>query len=165
MAQTKLSPPWVTYCHMIEKLFEKDDEVNVVFDDDADAPRVKVFIDNDDKYDAWVHLLPSTINIGNVTLSIELIPSNGVVDYADIIMRAFDGNPILADVIHDTSVTAIREWFVMFEPTVVQFQNDDVSNPYGLTTTLYEDIASVLMATGPQVSFTTAPLPTPSKDV
>lgn len=164
MADLKLSPPWVTYCHMLEKLFEQDDEVNVVFDDDADAPRVKIFINNADKYDAWVHLLPSVIDFGNVELSVELIPPNGIVDYTDIIMRAFDGNPILADVIHDPSITAIREWYVMFEPVVVQFQNDDVSNPYLLATMLYEDIANALITVDPRVSFTTAPLPTPSKD-
>lgn len=162
MANMRLAPPWVTYYRMLEKIFEHDDEVNVVFDEDA--PRVKVFIANQAKYEAWMHLLPTTVEFGNVKLSVELVPPNGVVDYSEIIAQAFDGNPILADIIHDTSVTAIREWYVMFEPEVAQFPNDDVSNPYGITSRLYADIANEVITVDPRVSFTTAPFPTTSKD-
>lgn len=160
----KLSPPWITYIRKLEKLFERDDEVNVLYDDNSDAPKVKLFCATEAKYDAWMRLLPMTVDFGNVTLSVIVIPPNGNVDYGDILSKAFDGNPILKDIKRIDNVPLMREWYVLFEPVVVQYMNDDITSPYGITSTLYADIANDVINVDNSVAFTTARIPTPSKD-
>lgn len=160
----KLSPPWVTYIRRLEKLFEHDDEVNVLYDDNSDAPKVKLFCATEEKYSAWTRLLPMTVNFGNVTMSVTVIPPNGDVDYGDILAKAFKGNPILKDIKHVDNVPLMREWYVLFEPVVVQYMNDDITSPYGITSTLYAHIADDIINVDNSVAFTTARIPTPSED-
>jgi len=70
----KLSPPWVTYYRELEELFSKDPEVTVKFDEDK--LQIKLLVANTDKAYALSMLLNPSKEFGNVTVTIDVIPSN-----------------------------------------------------------------------------------------
>lgn len=134
----KLSAPWVKFYREIEALFAQDVEVKVGYDEEN--MEVKLYVENARKADALTQLMPAEKVFGNVTLKITVIPANKVMSKADLINEAFVGNPALAYVWHADTVMGSYDYAV-FEPKVVQFFNDDMSDINGNETTLYENIA------------------------
>ena len=72
--EIKLSPPWVTYYRELEELFSQDPEVTVKFDEDK--LQIKLLVANTDKAYALSMLLNPSKEFGNVTVTIDVIPSN-----------------------------------------------------------------------------------------
>lgn len=151
----KLSAPWVTFYRELEALFAYDEEVKVTYDEEA--VEVKIYVDNMRKADALTELLPTEKVFGNVTLKINVVPSNKVLTKADLISEAFNGNPALAYIQHVDSLIGSFDYAV-FEPKVVQFYNDNMQDLNGLKSTLYEDIAKDVFGEDISVFFCTSPL-------
>ena len=138
----KLSPPWITYCKKIEALFSKDSDMNILVNEDE--PSVKLYVDDAKKAEALEKLLKPEVQFGNVTLKVFVIPANLKDDPASIVRAAFRNNEAVDEIIHlETPLSGSCE-YVMFAPEVVQFFNDDMYDPNGLKTTLYQDIAKEL---------------------
>ena len=140
----KKSAPWVTYYREVEALFEKDEEVFVVLDEEN--VELKIYINNQSKASAIQYLMPTEKEFGNVILTIEVIPANGMkmrnVDEAsilDIVCDAFREN----DAVY--MVTGVRSMFdliyVIFRKEVVQYFDDNLGDINGNCSTLYEVIA------------------------
>ena len=147
MSEVGLQSPWVTFVEEVKELFKNDPEVHVEYDGQYDGQyELKLFVDNDDKYDALTKILPSVKVFGNVVLNITLVPANAEgaeeEDLGELFEKAFAGNPALAFVAkqEDPAVGPVAT-YVVFKKEVVQFYNDDLSDYFRNKNTLYQDIA------------------------
>lgn len=138
MENTKLSPPWITYVNELKELFGQDPQVKIEYDDDKKV--VKLFVDNQTKSDALSALLPVSKDFGNVTLIIGVVPANLKANTSELLDAAFDGNPVMSEVIHATTPFGNIS-YAMFKKEVVQFYNDQMDDPRGNKSMLYQDIA------------------------
>lgn len=134
-----IAPPWVTLAREFTALFEQDPEVAVQWDDDE--KKITLMVDDDVKADALTQIVPAGYDFGGVRVAVEVVPCNSEVPRVTLFRRAFDGNPALSftDTVSSPMFGDIP--FAVFQPKVVQFPNDDLSDYYGVTSTLYEDVA------------------------
>ena len=143
MAVLNLSAPWQTYYKELSKLFEKDDEVRIVYDTDEQV--ISIYVDNAIKAEAMAAVLPIVKEFGSVELTINVIPSNKVnilrsskgMGFPDL----FKGNPIVSDVVVIDGIMTNPITYVIFKKEVVQYFNDDLGDAHGMCSTLYQDIA------------------------
>lgn len=143
MAIIKKSAPWVTYYKELNELFRKDDDVLVVYDEDDNT--INVYVEGEAKAGAIQYLLPTEKKFGNVTLFVNVIPSNKGSYMANV------GNPlsVATDAFRDNdavdAVTDISDVFplayVIFKKRVVQYFDDDLGDINGNCSTLYETMA------------------------
>lgn len=135
----KLSPPWITFVHEVEALFENDPEVKVLYNDAEN--KLKLYVDDSDKAMALAKLLPEKKEFGNVVVSIEIIPANPEdMSIDELFAKAFCGNPALAmSVAYDTPFGKIS--YAVFQKKVVQFFNDQMDDINGNKSMLFQDIA------------------------
>ena len=135
--------PWVIFSKQIEKLFERDPEVTLEFNDDRTSIKLKV--DNPEKAEALSKILPARKVFGNVEVTMTVIPANSEDYRAKYVERAFKGNAALS---HFTTVEEIPGVYIsnpisycVFEKEVVQYGADDLGSESGMASTLYEDLA------------------------
>lgn len=141
-AKVELAPPWIEYFSKLKKLFEQDPEIHIEADEVSSGPVITMRIDSQKKYEALKALLPEVVNFGSVEAKIRLIPANKTPSTSDLFEAAFYGNPIVDEVIHIDGVMSNPLTYFLFKKEVVQFYNDDLSDPHGMCSTLYQDIAS-----------------------
>ncbi|MBR3160079.1 MAG: hypothetical protein IKF14_13430 [Atopobiaceae bacterium] len=137
--EAKLSSPWYVQVQKIKALFAYDAEVSVVYDDE-DPYNVRLYVDNPTKADALDTLMPDKYEFGNVTLGVDIVPSNEEVTAEQRFRIAFDGNPVFSGSI-SVDVPGGKFTYAVFEPDVAQFRNDDISSAFGVATMTYEDVA------------------------
>ena len=153
-SRVKLSSPWVVYYRKVQAMFIEDPEVKVVFDEDD--LNLRLLVESTEKAEALAQLLPDRVMFGNITLTISVIPANKPMTKADYIRNAFKGNPAVSiiETVSDPSLSNPMT-FVEFEPKVVQFFTDTISDLHGLTSTLYESLAKELFKEEQGIFFTT----------
>lgn len=138
MENMTLSAPWVKFYREIRALFEKDEQIEVMFDEEN--KKIKLYVENMVKADALEQILPFKREFGNVTVTIEVIPSSTSGDMISLFKSAFDGNPVLAYA--QKVVTPMGEAkYAVFKGSAAQFFNDDLSDVNRNCTMLYQDIA------------------------
>lgn len=153
----KLSPPWITYIHKIQALFDGDPQIACNINVSGKNPSITLACNNGDKVAALLQILPDEVSFGNVTLEIYIdgIPSNIVfLNKKQLFETAFEKNPAFAYVVSPDD-DGIVNWFsmvyVVFKNCVVQFFNDNLNDCHGVISTLYQDIAAdVLTGEGAQ---------------
>lgn len=154
MSDLQMSPPWISYARKIEVLFGRDPEIKVDYNNDD----VHLFlrVDNPTKADAISKLLPETKEFGNVTLGISVIPSNNEESKVSTFRKAFAGNPIVS-YIEETQPMPFSTpmCYMIFENEVIQYYDDRLDDPYGLESTLTEDIARDVFENTDNVVFST----------
>lgn len=159
----KLSPPWVTYANEVRALFQDDDEVKVVYENDI--CKLNIYVENQVKAEAISKLLPETKTFGNIEMKINVIPANALKENSkvDLLCKMFEGNDAVRDI--RTYNTPFGELtYVVFAARVVQFFNDDMSDVNGNKNTLYQEIAKDVLGEESSVFFCTeATLPTLEK--
>lgn len=151
MAKLNMSPPWVLYYKKLNALFEKDEDIMVIYDEDE--TEVKLYCTDEDKTEALSFLLPETVSFGSAELKITIVPSNEkgvdfikgynitITDYGTAMCVLFgEGNK------HVETVKVIPTPFgdftyVIFKKEVIQYFEDNLSDFYGNKSTLCEDIA------------------------
>ena len=134
-----LSAPWNTFANELIKLFEKDPEVRVDYDDRQHL--VKIFVESQEKAAALTDILPTEKDFGGTVLTIEVVPANPEEkSLLDKYRIAFKGNPIVS-YIEEFDAPGAKLGYIVFVPKVAQFFNDDISDPLGLCSELYEDVA------------------------
>lgn len=153
-SNVRLSAPWITYYRQVETLFKDDPAVKVSYDDEMKL--IKLFVEGQDKADALTQLLPAQKAFGNVCVTISVIPANQPTKKVDLLKKAFDGNPIFAyaSTIEDVMTNPIS--YVVFEPVVAQYWNDNLHDPHGLVSTLYEDLAREIFGEEGGIFFSTS---------
>ena len=135
----KLSPPWYTFYHKINAMFGSDPEITIKFDEDAMI--LKLFVDNQAKADAIAKVLPIEKDFGNVKLNIEVIPSDKVDSVKQLYKTIFSDNPVFSQVIEVADPSMPQASYVVFNPLIVQFYNDNLADAYRNETTLLQEIA------------------------
>ena len=142
----KMSAPWVTFFREVKALFEEDPDVGVTMvDDTGDSSQkaINLYVDNADKADALMKLLPECKKFGGTTVNINVIPCNKLSESAEsLYVRAFAGNPAFSQAISISDVFVNPITYVVFANKVVQYWNDNLGDPHGNVSTLYQDIAS-----------------------
>ena len=125
----KLSPPWVTYVHEVQALFEEDPEIKISYDESS--YKLKLFVDNSDKATALAKILPEKKEFGNVVLTIEIVPANqNDASIDEVFQKAFLGNPAMARIVAiDTPFGTVN--YAAFQKKVIQFFNDQMDDING----------------------------------
>lgn len=143
VADLSLSPPWVTYFNKLKTFFQEDEEVRVQLDTDDCV--IKIYVDNEDKADALIQLLPVEKKFGNMTIPIHVIPCNLCENKGfELLKKALDGNEAVS-FIESVSPQKIEGsepfHYVVFNKEVVQYWNDNLADYYGFESTLYQELA------------------------
>ena len=154
MKTVKLSSPWVQYVNKINALFERDPEIKLVYDNDK--VELKLFVEDNSKAEAITSILPAEKTFGNVILKITVVPANTEDSISARFTKAFKGNPILKDMIVVQDVFTNPVTYCVFEKKVVQYYDDNLGDPHGLKSTLYQDLASEIFEKHDGVLFCTA---------
>lgn len=154
MENVKLSPPWEEYMKKIMCLFDEDSDITV----EPGNMELVIKVENTDKYEALIHLLPEKKEFGNVSLVIKIIPANiGEKQKKDYIRDLFKGNEAVAS-IRDISVGTNPMTFIEFEKEVIQYYNDNLGDLHGNRTTVMEQIAREIFEDTAGVYFCTSNL-------
>ena len=137
----KLSAPWITYVREVRALFGKDPQVRIVFDESN--MKLRLHVDDKWKLEALKQLFPRKKEFGGVSLEIEVVPatSMGFSSTEILLKTAFKGNPVFFDADTVKPNTYKSFTYISFVNETVQLWNDNLADPHGLTTTLYQDIA------------------------
>lgn len=156
-----LSAPWITYQHNVEALFGLDPEITIKFEEEDNGNyTMKLYVRNHDKAEALSKILPGEKVFGNIKVTNLIIPENAVEEESvkDLFKVAFKDNPVVNSVfgIVDPQTKMDRN-FVLFEKSVVQYYNDDMSDPYGYRSMLYKDVAEEVFDGHPGIFFSTSP--------
>ena len=143
MAKMKLSPPWDIFYRKVNAMFAHDNEVRVIFDEEALS--LKLYVGNPSKADALMQLFPIQKEFGNVNLQIEVIPPNEITKSSseNLVERAFYCNEAVSYIRQAKGVAGFPDMtFVVFIKQVVQFYTDNLCDINGFMSTLYQDIAN-----------------------
>lgn len=143
MAIIKKSAPWVTYYKELNELFRKDDDVLVVYDEDDNT--INAYVEGEAKAGAIQYLLPTEKKFGNVTLFVNVIPSNK----GSYMVNASNPLSVATDAFRDNdAVVAVTDIsgvfplvYVIFKKRVVQYFDDNLGDINGNCSTLYETMA------------------------
>lgn len=146
----KISPPWILYVSELNALFANDPDITIEYNNDTVS--VRLFVDNDRKAAALMHLLPFQKRFGNVILNIVVIPSNNSIEEKDdplkslITMQdyfeaAFENNPVFAFTRVVEGIFSNTLTYVVFKNRVVQFFADNLNDIHGNISTLYQELA------------------------
>lgn len=154
MENIKMVSPWIGYYKEIKSLFQEDYTVKVKYDDSKNT--IKLYVEDEEKADALAQLLPNRKVFGNITINIDVIPANKVeTPKIDLFRKAFEGNGAVAYIETVDNVSSNAFHFVVFQPEIVQYYNDDLSDINGLRSTLYQDIAKEIFGEREGIYFCT----------
>ena len=151
----KLFPPATNYFHQLEALFRKDPDVTAKFDRETNA--ISLYVNGQAKADALDKLLFHEVDFGNEKVTVKVIPANEEDTLADLYRDAFAGNPAVTLIHVSEGPVLAGATYVLFEPEVVQYKNDDIGDLNGIHSTLYQYLAEKAFENRDGVFFNTAP--------
>ena len=159
MKPLKKSPPWVTYINEIKQLFKRDPDVSIAEKYSEDHADVRIGVTNRQKYAAFVQLLPSFKAFGDYRVNVDvfIMENREEKDTRALLKRMFDGNDVVGT-IATLPIPGGEATYVSFQPDIAQFSDDNISDIYGNTTMLYEDIAREILNVPAGVFFCTEPI-------
>lgn len=149
MKDMKIQAPWVTFHNMVSALFELDPDIIVceLYEDNEFDYAFDIHVEKHDKYVALDRAMPKVRQFGNVDLIIRMYDEENVgpVSDLDIYRTLFEGNRIVKDFkINTLPDGQTHVGYVRFEPEVIQFFNDDLTDYSGNWSGLAEDIANIV---------------------
>lgn len=152
----KISPPWVTYINKLTALFDGDPQIAFNVNLSAAAPKVVISTNNGDKATALRKVLPEEKVFGNIKLVIEIdgkFTNKAFKTKKELMETLFYKNPAFVECF---APAEDGYWFpdfcyVCFKNCVVQFFNDNLNDPRGLISTLYQDIAHEIFIDNPEL--------------
>ena len=164
MMKVYLEAPWQTYQKKVTALFERDPDITVgdlyEVEDGKYNFAFDIEVRSHEKFLALSQVMPKVREFGNVTLGTVLYDEengNGVDDIISLYKTIFKGNPILKDIKDVTDFTGTRHGFIRFQPEVIQFHDDDISDFNGNWSGLAQNIAREVFEDGcPGIHFCTA---------
>ncbi len=153
MENVKISSPWITYYHKIKAMFIDDPNIDIVFDEDQNL--IKMYVKGHEKAEALTLLLPPEKDFGGVKVKLSVIPANVHTDKADLLMIALDSNPNFAYLQRVDVGSANKYNYAVFAKKVCQYWNDNLGDPHGNVSCLYEDLAKDIFGTNLGVMYCT----------
>ena len=152
----KLAAAWNIYANQIEAMFKKDKDIKFDFNDGVEKV-ITLRVSKAEKAEALEKLLPAKKEFGNITVKINVISANEAMmknEQIDLFRKAFKGNAAVSEI---TTVASL--WgpvsFIVFEPEVVQYHNDDMFDLNGIKTTIYQDLAKELFGKSDRIFYCT----------
>ena len=152
----KILSPWYTLYNEVKAMFAQDRDIRVIFDDETEVKRIKLYVADNNKAAALDKLMKHEYNFGNVVVYVDIIPANTaaaetIIDTddfttAELYEIAFADNPALVTVGVVHGILGFDMVYVIFKKEVVQYYNDDLSDAFGQRSTLYQEIAKELFA-------------------
>lgn len=147
----KISPPWITYVNKLQAIFDEDPQIAFNTNLGNGTYEVTLATNNPEKAAALRWLLPEKKEFGNVTLNINIDSGDKVINKAfnsakELFKAAFGSNPVLAYIVVPEGVHWVPFTYIVFKNCVVQFFNDNLNDPHGIVSTLYQDIAYEIFA-------------------
>ena len=154
-----LEAPWNTYRKMINALFEYDHEIEVgdVVGIGSIDYTIDIKVKNHRKFEALRKLLPVRKVFGSITVAIYIYDmENDEKNDIEMFKDLFRDNPIVSNYEKVKLPDGSERNFVCFEPQVIQFFDDDISDCYGNYNGLAENIARAVFGDrAGDVSFST----------
>ncbi len=145
-ARLKVLPPWLIFVKKLEAMFDGDPQIAFNVNWSGDDPSVVLSTNNPDKAAALAKLLSEDKWFGNVLLRVKIdaptFSNNAFTDPKELFETAFAGNPMFAYVITTDGYWYIPFTYVVFKNCVVQYFADNLNDPHGINSTLYQDIAA-----------------------
>ena len=152
MENVKLSPPWITFYKEICAMFSQDEDIRIEYNEDKSA--ITLLVKKYEKAEALKRIMPKEKAFGNVVVKINIEYRNGIQTVEEAYKLAFENNPAFKyTFVFQADTNAIT--YVVFKKEVVQYWNDDMSDPHGVTSTLYENIADDIFEKENGVIFST----------
>ena len=169
MNNLKLEAPWHTYQKKLNALFGSDPDIIVgdiyEIDDILSDYAIDIKVMNHAKYTALDRVLQKSKMFGNIIVLINLFDMENNNSHAfdiDLFKTIFNGNPIVKDIKDVVDRAGVRHGFVRFQPQVIQFFHDDISDYNGNWSGLAQDIAKEMFDDDTRgVHFCTAALDEP----
>ena len=146
MIMFNLEAPWYTYNKMVKALFERDPDITVGDIQEGEEANFTFDIEvrNHEKFVALDRVMPKKKMFGCVSLAVFIYDeenANGVESTVKLYETIFKGNPILKDVKDVVDPAGVHHGYVRFNPEVIQFFDDDLSDYNGNWSGLAQDIA------------------------
>ena len=146
----KISPPWITFIHKVEALFDGDPQIACNVSYGSQNPSIALACNNGDKVAALLQILPTEVSFGGVNLKVRVVgvPSNRTFKTKkELFEIAFEKNPAFAYAVSpaDEGYAWFSMTYVVFKNEVVQFFNDNLNDCHGIISTLYQDIAEEVL--------------------
>ena len=145
-----LESPWCAFHKKVKAIFNGDPDIIVgdLYEADGDTDYAfDIEFKNHEKFLAADRLLPGVKTFGNVTLGIILYDEeNAEADVIGLFETLFTGNPNVRDVIRKKDRTGCEWNYVVFEPEVIQFFDDNLADYQGNWSGLAQDIAPEVFA-------------------
>lgn len=149
-----LASPWVIFFKEVQALFAKDPDVDVIFNEKN--PEIKILVNGEIKADAISKIFPHHKTLGNVEVKITVVPANETEETTlDLFRKAFYGNPAVDSFVSIPTMYGTPMNYLLFVPEVAQFWADNLGNPHGVESMLYETIAKDIFE-NPDMIFSTA---------
>lgn len=142
----KILPPWSVYIKKLEAMFDGDPQIALNVNWDGTNPSVTIATNNGDKAAGLLLLLPEEKEFGNVTLKINIdcdhISNLAFPNARKLFETVFDGNPVFVEVIAPENYWYVDFTYVVFAHRIAQLNCDNLLDPRGFISILYQDIAS-----------------------
>lgn len=142
----KIEAPWYTFNKKVKALFEKDPAIEVsdiyAYPKEEGVYGFNISATDEEKYRALKVLIPEQVKFGNIMLKISIFDESLEREtIGDLFATLFEGNAIFRDVQEVEDFTGAAHTFVRFNPEVIQFFDDDISDYSGIWSGLAQDIA------------------------
>lgn len=141
-----IEAPWYTFNKKLKALFEKDADIVVseVYESDGDTDYAfDIEVKNHEKFVALDRLMPSIKVFGNVSLGIVLYDEeNQENDVLGLFETLFKGNPIFNSTKSSVDPAGMAWNYVVFNPDVIQFYDDNLADYCGNYNGLAQDVAT-----------------------
>ena len=140
--EVKLSPPWVTYYKELCALFHMDPDITV--EDMLEDWVIGITVYNHKKAEALRKLLPEEKTFGKVSIHVDIYDKENAKetnDVTELLQAIFDGNLSFNKVHIIRDQAGCDHKYLIMNPDIVQFFNDDLSDYCGNKTMLMEDVA------------------------
>ena len=144
----KLEAPWESHKKMLHAMFDRDPDIEVGEVGTSKNPDFQYFVPievrNHDKFVALTKVLKTSLIFGNVKMEIVLydVENEFVNPYAQIYQTLFEGNSIVKDIQTASDITGTPIVYVRFQPEVIQYFDDNMSDFSGNRSCLAQDIAN-----------------------
>lgn len=162
MMNLMIEAPWHTYQKKVKALFESDPDINVgdIYEPEncENDYAFDIEVKNHDKFMALSAVMHGVKEFGNVRLGVVLYDEENSDKHPgyELFKTIFKGNRIVKDLKTITDQAGVEHVYVRFQPEVVQFFDDDLSDFDGNWNGLAEDIARDVFDEDWSVNFCTA---------
>ena len=145
----------MTVYKKLECMFGDDPDIEVEYNK---ADTITLRVNGSDKAEALTRLLQPEYDFGSVRLHVSVVPANREKSLDELVENALRGNPHFSQCIRiQPDGSSNRYNYMMFVNEVAQYWSDNLGDPHGNVTTLYQELAKELLGDGDRVMYCTEP--------